>query len=696
MSFWSFKKKIYPLLVFVVSIFFIVFGLVMARNENFIWFLLGAYVWLFIFGCKKGCLHMIFPFIVAGGIFGVIAYFAYGRDFTAALAMVNRFGAVFLAIALGMSIEPIDMTRNLSTLKAPRGVTLGMLIATSFPPVLKAEKQRVREAMKTRGAGSILNPKIFYRAFLVPFVMRLVNISDTLSLSVETRGFSLEKVPYTVYKKKKNLHIRHNLYFRTCRRRDLRGGVMNAIELKNVNFSYDGKTNILENVNIALSYGEVNLVSGHSGEGKSTLLYIISGIIPNITDGKLSGEVLINGEDVKGKKLGEVCRKVGVVLQNADEQIIQKTVEDEIAFGCENLAFPPEKISKQIDTVCRLMKLEKSWLSRKLSGGQKQRLITASTLAMGQKIVILDEPLANLDTAGAEMLMSTLKSLAKAGYCIIVIEHRLDVVLPFVDKVFHVGNRNVNEITDRENYLKEQSTEIEDTCSTFSGTLPAFSLSDVAFFVKDRDILNGVTFDILKGSRAVLLGENGCGKTTLLRLISRLEKPTRGVILQNIDDKFGQKSKQSKKWYKKVGVVYQNPDYQLFMQTVEKEIKFGAKSDEYADEIAEKFGIKHLYARHPQSLSEGQKRRVSIAAVVATNPEVLILDEPTVGQDYKGLCEMVEVLNRIHEETHNTMITVTHDKRCAAALCDRSVWIKDGKTYKTGDKQLIDEFFTIR
>lgn len=201
MKFWSFKKKIYPILVFVVSIFFIVFGLIMARNKKFVWFLAGAYVWLFLFGCKKGCLHMIFPFVLCGGIFGGIAYFAYGRDFASALAMVNRFGAVFLSIALGMSIQPIDMTRNLSTLKAPRGITLGMLIATSFPPVLKAEKQRVREAMKTRGAGSVLNPKIFYRAFLVPFVMRLVNISDTLSLSVETRGFSLEKTPYTVYKK---------------------------------------------------------------------------------------------------------------------------------------------------------------------------------------------------------------------------------------------------------------------------------------------------------------------------------------------------------------------------------------------------------------------------------------------------------------------------------------------------------------
>ena len=291
--------------------------------------------------------------------------------------------------------------------------------------------------------------------------------------------------------------------------------------------------------------------------------------------------------------------------------------------------------------------------------------------------------------------MSTLKSLAKAGYCIIVIEHRLDVVLPFVDKVFHVGNKSVNEITDRENYLKEQSTEIEDTCSEFSGTLPVFSLSDVAFSVKERGILNGVTFDVLKGSRTVLLGENGCGKTTLLRLISRLEKPTRGVILQNIDDKFGQKSKQSKKWYQKVGVVYQNPDYQLFMPTVEKEIKFGAKSDEYADEIAEKFGVKQLYARHPQSLSEGQKRRVSIAAVVATAPEVLILDEPTVGQDYRGLCKMVEVLNRIHTDTKNTMITVTHDCRCAAALCDRAVWIENGTVRHAGGKEQISAFFRL-
>lgn len=227
--------------------------------------------------------------------------------------------------------------------------------------------------------------------------------------------------------------------------------------MKEVCFSYDGKTNILENTNFTAEYGQVTLLSGHSGEGKSTLMYIMSGIIPTIYQGTVSGEVKIAEEDIKGKKLSFICRKVGVVLQNADEQIIQKIVEDEIAFGCENLAFPPEKIQKQIDLVCRLLKLDKTRKCRLLSGGQKQRLITASTLAMGQKIIILDEPLANLDKDGANMLMETLCLLAKSGYAVVVIEHRLDMVLPFVDTVWHIGQKTVKKVEDKAGYLKQQS-----------------------------------------------------------------------------------------------------------------------------------------------------------------------------------------------------------------------------------------------
>lgn len=469
---------------------------------------------------------------------------------------------------------------------------------------------------------------------------------------------------------------------------------MNAIELKQVSFSYDGKTKILENTDFAAEYGEVTLLSGHSGEGKSTLMYIVSGIIPNVNYGKLTGEVKIAGEDIKGKKLGYICRKVGVVLQNADEQIIQKIVEDEIAFGCENLAFPPEKIQKQIDIVCNLLKLDKSWKCRTLSGGQKQRLITASTLAMGQKIIILDEPLANLDKDGAAMLMGTLRSLAKAGYCVVVIEHRLDMVLPFVDTVWHIGNKTVRKVENRQEYLVQQTAKIEDSCPVYAEQSPLFTLKNIKFSVKDRGILKDISLEIPKGGRTVFLGENGCGKTTLMRLIARLYKPTGGNITQYIDEKFKQKPKGSKAWYKKVGVVYQNPDYQLFMPTVRQEISFGAKSEEYAAEIAELFGVNHLWERHPQSLSEGQKRRVSIAAVAACEPEVLLLDEPTVGQDYDGLCALVEILNKLHIQSANTMITITHDVRCAEALCDRAYLIADGIVAKRGGKELVREYFT--
>lgn len=467
---------------------------------------------------------------------------------------------------------------------------------------------------------------------------------------------------------------------------------MKAVELKNISFSYDGKTKILDNINFTAEYGKVTLLSGHSGSGKSTLMSIISGIIPNLTLGQLTGEVCIDGQNTCDMRLYEVCRKVGVVLQNADEQIIQKRIEDEIAFACENLAFPPERIQTQIDLVTRLTKLDKNSLTRSLSGGQKQRLITASTLAMGQRIIILDEPLANLDKEGGTELMFTLRKLAEAGYCVIVIEHRLDMVLPFVDCVWHAENGAVAPIENKQDYLKSQTQIIPDNSLPTCTNDKILSLKNVGFTVNKRQILKEISFDVFKGQRVVLLGENGCGKTTLLRLIARLYKPTEGSITQYIDSKLGQK-KGSKKWFKKVGIVYQNPDYQLFMPTVKKEIEFGAKSKEFAEEIAKQFGIFDLWDRHPQSLSEGQKRKVSIAAVCACEPELLLLDEPTVGQDYKGLCDLVKVLNELHDSTKNTIITITHDKRCAEALCDKAVLIGDGIVKNQGGKDLVKSYF---
>ena len=198
MSFFRWNKKINPLIAILSGLFIIIFGLVTAKKDYCVYFLLGILLLLLIFGCYKEILHVLPMFIVVGGLFFLFAYLA-TKELKLGISMLNRFGALSLAIVPGMATSPVDMTRALSKIKAPRAITLGMLIAMSFVPMLTVEVKRVREAMKTRGAGSILNPKIFYRALLFPFVMRLVNISDTLALSVETRGFTLSKEPYSIY-----------------------------------------------------------------------------------------------------------------------------------------------------------------------------------------------------------------------------------------------------------------------------------------------------------------------------------------------------------------------------------------------------------------------------------------------------------------------------------------------------------------
>ena len=468
---------------------------------------------------------------------------------------------------------------------------------------------------------------------------------------------------------------------------------MRAIDLKNVSFLYSGFSDkVLSDVDFYVDYGEVALLSGLSGEGKSTLLSIASGIIPNIVKGEITGEVLVDGKSIIGQKLAQTCRKVGVVLQNADSQIIHRTVDDEIAFGCENFALAADKIVAQIDRVCTIVELDKTAQTRTLSGGQKQRLITASTLATGQRILILDEPLANLDVESANLLMDTLRQLAKAGYAALVVEHRLDMVLPFVDSVWNIRAGVVTKIENKQEYLLSQTVAIEDNSDDHARGPKVFDIENVAFSIKKKEILKDVSFEVYEGERLLLLGENGCGKTTLMRLLARLYKPTKGEIVQTLNPKFGKRYR-GKKWFKSVGVVYQNPNYQLFMPTVEQEIAFGALSKEYADEMIALFGLEHLRKRHPQSLSEGQKRRVSIAAVAATNPKVLLLDEPTVGQDYKGLCELVKILDMLHDRSGNTMITITHDMRCAEALCDRAILIADGTVKEQGGKELAHRYF---
>lgn len=460
-----------------------------------------------------------------------------------------------------------------------------------------------------------------------------------------------------------------------------------AIRLKEVSFKYDGaKENVLENINLTVEYGETVLLSGVSGEGKSTLLSIINGVIPFVNSGEFSGSVEIDGKDVTKLKISERSKLIGTVLQNADEQIIYDLVNEEIAFGCENLNIASEEIDRRIERFTTLMQIEKNAKTKTLSGGQKQRLITASTLAMEQKIIILDEPLANLDTHTAHILLKALRNLANSGYAVLIVEHRLDVVKNYIDKVMRIENKQLFTSTD----INDLNSGIK-TIPHADGSLPGEVLikgEKLFFAAGDRNIIDGLDIEIRAGERIVLLGENGCGKTTLMRMLARLNKPNDGALSQTIT----KSKKANSKWFSKVGYVYQNPTYQLFMPTLLSEISFKAKSEEMARKMINAFGLSGLEQRHPQSLSEGQKRRASIAAVCASEPTVLFLDEPTVGQDYKNLCKTVETVNKINKNLGTAIVTVTHDKRCAGALADRVLIMENGKITRQGDYRLANEF----
>ena len=460
-----------------------------------------------------------------------------------------------------------------------------------------------------------------------------------------------------------------------------------AIRLKEVSFKYDGaKENVLENINLTVEYGETVLLSGVSGEGKSTLLSIINGVIPFVNSGEFSGSVEIDGKDVTKLKISERSKLIGTVLQNADEQIIYDLVNEEIAFGCENLNIASEEIDRRIERFTTLMQIEKNAKTKTLSGGQKQRLITASTLAMEQKIIILDEPLANLDTHTAHILLKALRNLANSGYAVLIVEHRLDVVKNYIDKVMRIENKQLFTSTD----INDLNSGIK-TIPHADGSLPGEVLikgKKLFFAAGDRNIIDGLDIEIRAGERIVLLGENGCGKTTLMRMLARLNKPNDGALSQTIT----KSKKANNKWFSKVGYVYQNPTYQLFMPTLLSEISFKAKSEKIAREMINAFGLSGLEQRHPQSLSEGQKRRASIAAVCASEPTVLFLDEPTVGQDYKNLCKTVETVNKINKNLGTAIVTVTHDKRCAGALADRVLIMENGKISRQGDYHLANEF----
>lgn len=470
------------------------------------------------------------------------------------------------------------------------------------------------------------------------------------------------------------------------------------LKIENLFFKYfNDEKWILENINFELYKGDFVLISGPSGGGKSTFVKCCNGIIPNMERGIQKGKIEIYSKDINNYKSGEISKNIGTVFQNADEQIIFDKVKDELIFPCENLHYNKNDIKENIEEKSKFMDLDLEKNTNILSGGQKQRLVTASTLVMNQKIIVFDEPLANLDYKGSVKLLKKLKYLCKEKkYSIIFIEHRLDLVSPYCNRFIWLEDSKMKEFENREKFDIFLNNNVDNKIISkkikngFNNSKKEniISLENISYTKNNKEILKNINLNIYKNSKYLIIGDNGSGKTTLVGIITRLLKETNGKYLQKL---VKNKDIKKKNWFKKIGYVFQNPNYQLYMSTVYDEINSSSTSLENTDKIIELFDLENIKNRHPHSLSEGQKRKIGIASILAMEPEVLVLDEPTVGQDYKSLKMLYNALETLGF-LDKTIITITHDIRIYNIFEENIILVDNGEIKEIGDNNLIQKY----
>lgn len=449
-----------------------------------------------------------------------------------------------------------------------------------------------------------------------------------------------------------------------------------AIVLKDLSFKYPGDTTaplVIDGLDLEIRYGEILLVCGYSGSGKSTLLKLINGVIPFVQKGTFTGSIAFEGQDMAALSVSERSRFIGSVFQNPREQIVFDKLIDELVFPMENLCVPRELMKERSQKLLDELDLDPEARTATLSGGEKQKLMTAATLSMQQKVLLLDEPLANLDHKSAVELLDLLHRLAREeNYAIVLVEHRLDLVRRTVDRVlsFTDGHRFFDSPEDFFSGLEKDPPRrpandfLRQAPSQDAATL--ITLNGVGCTIEGKEIFSDVDLKVRAGEHLVILGDNGRGKTTLLEMIAGLRAPTKGTIRHAYPPRaLG----------RKVGMVLQNPDYQLFMLTVKDELELTSVDPAWTDFLIRHFAFAPLLSRSPFSLSEGQKRKLGFACILARKPEVLLLDEPTVGLDDTGLFQLLTALDQYGQDNPLTLITVSHDRRAIPLLGERQFYL---------------------
>lgn len=506
------------------------------------------------------------------------------------------------------------------------------------------------------------------------------------------------------------------------------------IEFKDFSFKYRAQAEpTLRDINLSVMPGEKVLILGPSGSGKSTLAHCINGLVPFSYTGDITGSLTIGGKNPAELGLFGMSKIVGTVLQDTDGQFIGLTVAEDIAFALENDMVPQEEMFKKVDEVAEMVDVKQllGHAPGEMSGGQKQRVSMAGVMVDDVEILLFDEPLANLDPATGKRAIAMIDQIQKKEKTtILIIEHRLeDALYRDVDRIVVVGEgRIVADTTPDEllagNILKEQGIReplyitaikhagcaispkdhpqhietmnlenykkpLRDWFASSEGkklkkeTASALKVEELYFsYVEGRPILQHIHFDIKKGEMVSIVGKNGAGKSTLSNLICGFYKPTKGKILLNGEDMAPLSIKERGE---KIGLVMQSPNQMISKPMIFDEVALGlavrgVPEEEIKERVYHTLKICGLYPfrNWPVSaLSFGQKKRVSIASILVMNPEVLILDEPTAGQDYRHYTEIMEFLKEINETYGITIIMITHDMHLMLEYTDRAIVIAD-------------------
>lgn len=515
---------------------------------------------------------------------------------------------------------------------------------------------------------------------------------------------------------------------------------MEILSIKDLTFSYPNKENFaLQNVNLSINSGDFVVVCGQSGSGKTTLLRMLKKeIAPH---GEKQGAVYYKGEDVEKLDDKISAQKIGFVFQKPDQQIVTDKVWHELAFGLESLGYDSDYIRLRVGEMANYFGITSLFRKKttELSGGQKQLMNLASVMAMSPDVIILDEPTSQLDPITANDFITTLKKINdELGLTVIIIEHRLQEVFPIADKVAVMEDgkvicydtpRNVCEklsnhpmsqgfpsavriwqksggkencpltVKEGRNFINSNFSERKlPLRNTIPNTEDIITLKDVFFRYEKggNDILSGTNLSIKKGEHFCILGGNGSGKTTTLKILAGLLKPYRGKVI--IDN--NKMTKKTTADFNRLGVAMlpQNPESVFLKSRVIDDytelckIKGIEKSD-YEDKInsvSEKLGIKDLLENHPYDLSGGEIQKCALGKVLISEPKILLLDEPTKGVDAYSKLSLSKILQEIKSDGV-TIITVTHDVEFASIVADRCGLFFDGEVLSSLVPQ---EFFS--